>query len=130
MKNIGQFIGLVISFCGILVLYVSTFNISLIYIGLFVFFSAKNQQNLVIEVTSAEHSAVEKSSVFVLSDNLSLLEAAGSLPVNSIGVVKDKKGKVSSIVTPLYLYEKYMKNPELKTLKNLEKQIRNNGVYE
>lgn len=104
-KFLGRFLGVIISFCGILILYISSFNISLIYMGLFIFFSAGRLQNPVIEITSADYSKIEKSSIFVIDSSLPILEAAGSLPVNSVGAIKNGEGKIISLVTPLYLYE-------------------------
>ncbi len=105
MKFTGRFFGILISFGGICVLVISTFNISLLYMGLFIFFSAGRTQNPVIEITSADHAKFEKSTLFLIDESMPLLEAAGNLPVNSVGAIKDKNGKITSLVTPLYLYE-------------------------
>ena len=52
-----------------------------------------------------DYKKFEKSSLFVIDKSLPLLEAAGNLPINSVGAVKDRHGKIISLVTPLYLYE-------------------------
>lgn len=105
MKISGRIIGVVIIYFGILVLFISSFNISLIYMGFFIFFSAGNQQNHIIEITSAEKVKIEKSSLFIIDSETSILEAANSLPVNAVGAIKNSDGKIISLVTPLYLYE-------------------------
>ena len=120
MKFTGRFVGIIITFCGICILYISTFNISLLYMGLFIFFSADRPVNPVTEVTSAAYSKVEKSSLFIIDSSLSILDAAGNLPVNSVGAVKDENGKIISFVTPLYLYEVASKNDN-----SIEKLIKN-----
>lgn len=103
IKFFGRFFGILISFCGICILYISTFNISLLYMGLFIFFSAEKSPNPVVEITSAHHPKIEKCSVYSVDGSLSLIEAAVNLPVNSIGAVKDSSGKITSLITPLYL---------------------------
>lgn len=105
MRLSGKVFGLIISLLGILILFISSFNISLLYIGLFMFFSADRQINPVVEITSAEHSEFEKGTIFIIDDSMSLLDAAGKLPVNSIGAIRNNTGKITSLVTPLYLYE-------------------------
>lgn len=120
MKYLGKLFGAIITLCGICVLFVSTFNISLLYMGLFVFFSANKSNNPVVEVTSADYSEFEKSSLFVIDESMKILDAADNLPVNSVGAVKDKSGKITSFVTPLYLYELSV-NDSTRQLKNIEK---------
>lgn len=110
LKFSGRVIGMIIILCGILILYISSFNISLIYMGFFIFFSAGKMQNPVIEITSSDHAKIEKSSLFIIDSSVSLLEAANNLPVNSVGAIKNDEGKIVSFVTPLYLYELASKN--------------------
>ena len=104
MKISGRLIGVCIIFCGFCVLFVSSFNISLIYIGLVVLFSVNNIQNPVMEIYSNDYSAIEKCSLYTVNDNLSALEIADNLPINSIGAVKNDNGEIVSFVTPLMLY--------------------------
>ncbi len=120
MKLTGRLFGFIITFAGILILYISSFNISLIYMGLFIFFSADRTNNPVVEITSAEHNSFEKGSIFLIDDSTPLLEAAGKLPVNSVGAVKNKSGEITSLVTPYYLYNLSLKSNEY-NLKNIKK---------
>ena len=104
MKFSGKIFGIILSSIGILILFISTFNISLLYMGLFIFFSSDISTNPVVEITSQDYRKVEKCSVFLVDSSLSCLDVAGNLPANSIGAIRDKSGKIISFVTPLYLY--------------------------
>ena len=100
----GKLFGAIVSLCGIFVLIISNFNISLLYLGLFIFFSSGRLSNPVTEITSADYGKAEKCSVFLIDENSSLLETASYLPVNSIGAVRNSSGEIISFITPLQLY--------------------------
>lgn len=114
MKYLGYFFGTIITLLGFLILYLSTFNISLLYMGLFIFFSAGRQQNPVIEIISANHKKMEKCSVFLIDGSMPMIEIADNMPVNSIGALTDNSGKITTLVTPYYLYDKLINSDEYK----------------
>lgn len=100
----GKFLGFTITLCGIPVLIISNFNISLIYLGLFIFFSSDRLQNPVTEITAANYSKTEKCSIFLIDENSTLIEAASYLPINSIGAIRNSNGEITSLVTSFQLY--------------------------
>lgn len=120
LKLSGRFFGFVITLCGVIVLYISSFNISLIYMGLFIFFSAERTNNPVVEITSAQNIDFEKCSLFIIDDTVPLLDAAAKLPINSVGAVKNGKGEITTFVTPRYLYNLSTENNTY-NLKNIKK---------
>lgn len=102
----GKFFGIIIIFSGILILFVSEINFSLLYMGLFIYFSSNKLQNPVIEIFTTDYPKIEKSTLFSVDNSVSALDVAGNLPANSIAAIKDSSGKIISLVTPLYLYNK------------------------
>lgn len=109
MAVLGKTFGILITLFGLLVLFVSGFNISMIYMGLFVFFSSGRTLNPVVEILSTEQAKVEKCSLFLIDSTLSPIEAAMQLPVNSIGAIKKETGEITSLVTPRFLYNNEIK---------------------
>ena len=105
-RFLGKFIGIIVTLFGILILTISGFNISLIYLGLFIFFSSSRLQNPVTEITSAIYGKVEKCSIYLINNKIPLIEAAAYLPVNSIGAVRNDVGEITAFVTPTEIYLK------------------------
>ena len=105
----GKIFGILIIFCGLLILFVSEFNFSLLYMGLFIFFSSNKLQNPVVEIFTTDYPKIEKSVLFSVDSSLSTLEVADNLPANAIAAIKDSDGNIISFVTPLYLYNQTLK---------------------
>lgn len=108
LNILGKFFGLFLTFCGLLMFYTFS-NISLIFLGVLIFFSSSAQYNPVTEITSQEQEKFKKSTIYIVDSNLSDLEIADELPANSIGALTNEKGEILSFVTPLELYEKELK---------------------
>ncbi len=104
LKISGYLFGLFLSLIGICILYLSGINFSLLYIGLFILFSAKQPSSLVTEIAFSRNEKFEKSTLFNIDGEMSIIEAADSLPINSVGAVWDKKGEIHGFVTAKNLY--------------------------
>lgn len=119
----GKVCGIIITVFGIMILFVSKINFSLLYIGLFVFFSnSSGYFNPVIETICAKERNVEKCPSFAIKDSMKALEAANSLPQNALGAVKDETGRIYGVVSPYYLYNKIAETDSEITVKEILKQ--------
>lgn len=103
----GRICGGIIAILGVMVLCVSKMNFSLLYIGLFVFFSnTATYFNPVIETICAKERDIEKCTAFTIRDSVKALEAANTLPQNALGIIKDETGKIYDVISPCYMYRK------------------------
>ncbi len=119
----GKICGGVITILGVMILCVNKMNFSLVYIGLFVFFSNSSTWfNPVIETICAKERDIEKCTAFAIRDSVKALEAANTLPRNALGVVKDEAGNFYGVVSPYYLYSKLAETDSDVTLKAILKQ--------
>ncbi len=104
VNAIGKTAALLITATGICVLMVTKFNFSLLYIGLFVFFSSRGQiYNPVMEIAT-KHKKMQRCRLYELDGETDIKKAADSLPCNSVGTVCDSMGKIMGAVTPYQLY--------------------------
>ena len=119
----GKISGILITILGVMMLCVSKINFSLLYIGLFVFFSnSSNYCNPVIETVCAKERDIEKCPAFAIKDSMKALDAAKSLPHNALGVVKDETGEFYGVVSPYYIYGRLAETNADATLKSILKQ--------
>lgn len=119
----GKISGSLITILGVMMLCVSKMNFSLLYIGLFVFFSnSSNYYNPVVETVCAKERDVEKCLAFAIKDSMRALDAANALPHNALGVVKDESGEVCGIVSPCYIYDRLAETNADATIKSILKK--------
>ncbi len=119
----GKISGILITVFGIMILYVSKMNFSMLYIGLFVFFSnSSSYYNPVIETVCAKDRDVEKCPAFAIKDSMKALDAANALPYNALGIVKNETGEVCGIVSPYYIYGRLAETNTDATVKSILKQ--------
>ncbi len=105
VKYAGRIFGGIMIFCGLCILMVTKYNFSLLYVGVFVFFSAKGElYNPVTEIAAADRGKMRRCSVYEVKSSEDITDIANSLPCNSIGAVRDKKGRIIGTVTPYQLY--------------------------
>lgn len=126
MRILGRLLSLAMIFCGICILYVTKYNFSMLYVGMFIFFNAGGAlYNPVTEIAAASRTAFSRASVFEISGDCSIIKAANRLPCNSIGAVKDSGGKIMGFVTPYGLYNTAAEgeNTELKYIFEKNKRI-------
>ncbi len=120
VRIMGKVTGILLIFTGVAVLCISKTNFSLLYIGLFVFFtSSSNYYNPVVEVTFLKEKSFEKCTTFALKDSMKAIDAANALPHNALGAVKDESGRIYDFVSPNYLYNKLMQTDSTATVKTL-----------
>lgn len=119
----GKVSGVLITILGVMVLCVSKMNFSLLYIGLFVFFSNSSSCcNPVIETMCAKERDIEKCPAYAIKDSMRALDAANAMPHNALGVVKDETGECYGVVSPCYLYNKLAESGSASTVKSIMKQ--------
>jgi len=119
----GKISGILITILGVMILCVSKMNFSLLYIGLFVFFSnSSNYFNPVVETVCAKERDIEKCPAFAIKDSMRALDAANALPHNALGIVKDETGEVCGIVSPYYIYGKLAETNADATIKSILKK--------
>ena len=119
----GKISGGLITVLGVMMLCVSKMNFSLLYIGLFVFFSNSSSYcNPVVETVCMKERDIEKCPVFAIKDSMKALDAANALPHNAMGVVKNETGEVCGMVSPYYIYGKLAETNADATVKSILKQ--------
>ncbi len=119
----GKVLGCIIIFFGLLVLYTTKFNFSLLYIGAFIFFTSNSDfYNPILEIVNVKEKNMYKCRAFMVNDDADALEVANTLPYHSVGMVKDKEGKVYDSVTPGYLYHRLLNGQETGKLSELLKK--------
>lgn len=98
--------GAAVTAVGAYLLCISGYNFSLMLIGVFILISVSDGgYNPVTEIMTAPQRDMYKCDIFVLDDNMKLMEAANVLPKNSMAAVRDKDGKIYNYITPEFIYE-------------------------
>jgi len=120
IKISGRIIGIIMILLGICLLYISRLNFSMLYIGVLIFLTSNSDfYNPVLEVLNTKEKDFRKCNIFLVSENLNAIEVADSLPCNSIGMVKNKEGKIYEYITPYYLYSKLINSAKNLTMKEI-----------
>ncbi len=121
VKYISRVFAVIMMLAGLCVLTVTKYNFSLLYVGVFIFFSSRGElYNPVLEVAAAQKGEMKKCSIYEIEAGRDIMDAADSLPCNSIGAVRDKNGSIIGAVTPYQLYMSGKKGNLKEFLKNKE----------
>ena len=119
----GKISGILLTALGIMILCVSKMNFSLLYIGLFVFFSnSSNYCNPVVETMCTKERDMEKCPAFAIKDSMKALDAANALPHNALGIVKNETGEFYGMISPYYIYGRLAETNADATVKSILKQ--------
>ncbi len=118
IKPITVCIGVLLMIAGIFALQYTSYNFSLLLLGIFIVYSAKRSG--INPILESELFYIKKgccpAKLYFIRDELSPMKAAGYLPADGIGAVIDKSGNISRFLTSRYIYFKMEKKGSCKNL--------------